>query len=170
MLRFSDRKQLVRGNWKKATAAGAAGTRGEPPGVMSGVDKEQSAQGVYIRKGPGSFHSEDSETPEEDFRLKAALSFYVHSAPSVVPDCVTLWTIACQAPLSMEFSRQEYWSGLPCPSPGVLPDPGIEPVSLMSPEFSGGLFTTSTTCKAIILLWVPGTRKKKKKGKGTWTP
>ena len=41
----------------------------------------------------------------------------------------TLWTVAHQAPLSMEFSRQEYWSGLPFPSPGDLPDPGIEPGS-----------------------------------------
>ena len=41
----------------------------------------------------------------------------------------TPWTVALQAPLFMEFSRQEYWSGLPCPSPGDLPDPGIEPVS-----------------------------------------
>ena len=40
---------------------------------------------------------------------------------------VTLWTVAHQAPLSMEFSRQEYWSGLPCPSPGDLPNIGIEP-------------------------------------------
>ena len=39
------------------------------------------------------------------------------------------WTVACQAPLSMEFSRQEYWSGLPCPSPEDLPDPGSEPWS-----------------------------------------
>ena len=45
----------------------------------------------------------------------------------------TLWTIVCQAPLSVGFSRQEYWSGLPLPSLGDLPDPGIEPVSLMSP-------------------------------------
>ena len=43
-----------------------------------------------------------------------------------------LWTIACQAPLSMGFSRQEYWSGLPFPSLGDLPNPGIEPMSLMS--------------------------------------
>ena len=41
----------------------------------------------------------------------------------------TLGTVAHQAPLSMGFSRQEYWSGLPCPSPGDLPDPGIEPTS-----------------------------------------
>ena len=40
---------------------------------------------------------------------------------------VTLWTVARQAPLSMGFSRQEYWSGLPCPPPGDLPDAGIEP-------------------------------------------
>ena len=40
---------------------------------------------------------------------------------------VTTWTVACQAPLSMELSRQEYWSGLPFPTPGYLPDPGIEP-------------------------------------------
>ena len=44
-------------------------------------------------------------------------------------DSVTLWTIAQQAPLSMGFSKQEYWSGLPFPSPGDLPDPGIEPGS-----------------------------------------
>ena len=42
---------------------------------------------------------------------------------------VTLWTVACQAPLSMEFFRQEYWNGLPCPSPGDLPSPGPEPGS-----------------------------------------
>ena len=45
----------------------------------------------------------------------------------------TPWTVAHQAPLSMGFSKQEYWSGLPFPSPGDLPDPGIEPRSLMSP-------------------------------------
>ena len=48
---------------------------------------------------------------------------------SVVSDSVTPWTTAHQAPLSMEFSRQEYWSELPFPSPENLPDPGIEPGS-----------------------------------------
>ena len=43
---------------------------------------------------------------------------------------MTLWTVARQAPLSMGFSRQEYWSGLPCPPPGDLSDPGTEPESL----------------------------------------
>ena len=50
---------------------------------------------------------------------------------------VTPWTIACQAPLSMEFSRQEFWSGMPFPTPGDLPDPGIEPMSLASLALAG---------------------------------
>ena len=50
---------------------------------------------------------------------------------------VTLCTIACQALLSMEFSRQEYWSGLPFPTPGDLLDPGIVPVSFVSPALEG---------------------------------
>ena len=48
----------------------------------------------------------------------------------------------------MGFSRQEYWSGMPCPLPGDLPDAGIEPMSLMSPALAGGFFTTSTTWEA----------------------
>ena len=46
------------------------------------------------------------------------------------PTLATLWTVACQAPLSLGFSRREYWSGLPFPSPGNLPSPGIEPRSV----------------------------------------
>ena len=55
----------------------------------------------------------------------------------------TLWTIVCQAPLSMAFSRKECWSGLPCPSPGDLLNPRIEPASPMSPALAGGFFATS---------------------------
>ena len=51
---------------------------------------------------------------------------------------VTLWTLSCQAPLSMGFSRQEYWSGLPCPPPGDLSDSGMEPESLMFPALEAG--------------------------------
>ena len=59
----------------------------------------------------------------------------------------TLRTVAHQSPLSVGFSKQEHWSGLPFPPPGDLLNPGIEPVSLMSPALAGGLFTTSTlTC------------------------
>ena len=65
-------------------------------------------------------------------------------------DCATLWTVAHQASLSMGFSRQEYWSGLPCPPPGDLPDPGIELAFLMFPALAGRFFTTSTTWEAQI--------------------
>ena len=60
----------------------------------------------------------------------------------------TLWTIAQQAPLSMGFSRQEYWSVLPCPPPGDLPNGGTEPASLMSPALAVRFFTASATWEA----------------------
>ena len=59
------------------------------------------------------------------------------------PTLVTLWTVVCQAPLSTGFPRQEYWSGLPFPSPRDLPDPGIEPDSILASR----LFTTETPGK-----------------------
>ena len=68
-------------------------------------------------------------------------------------DCV-----AFQVPLSMEFSRQEYWSELPCPLPGDLPDPGIEPTCLMPPALAGVFFffffTTGATWEALLLMYI----------------
>ena len=61
------------------------------------------------------------------------------------------WTIALQAPLAMELSKQEYWSGLPFPSPRTSSNPGIEPTSLASPALAGGFFTTVPTGKS---LWI----------------
>ena len=57
---------------------------------------------------------------------------------------MTPWTVAFQAPLSMEFSRQEEWNGLPFPTPGNLPNPGIELASLVSPVLASRFFTTAT--------------------------
>ena len=62
----------------------------------------------------------------------------------------TPWTVARQAPLSMGFSRQEYWNRLPFPSPGDLPDTGIEPSTLKTP--AGRFFTTGTTWEAPLHL------------------
>ena len=62
----------------------------------------------------------------------------------------TLKTVAHQDPLSMGFSRKEYWNGLPCSSPTDLPDLGIEPLSLMSPALAGGFFTTRATWEALL--------------------
>ena len=63
---------------------------------------------------------------------------------------VTQWNAARQAPLSVEFSRQEYWSGSSCPPPGDLPDPGMEPVSLISPALAGRFLTTNATWEYFV--------------------
>ena len=63
----------------------------------------------------------------------------------------TLWTVAHQAPLFMEFSRQEYWDGLPFPPPGDPPHPGIELTYLLSPALAGRFFTNSVSQKALKL-------------------
>ena len=73
----------------------------------------------------------------------------VLSCFSCVQLFVTLWIIAHQAPLSMGFSRQEYRNGLPFPSPGDLPNSGIEPVYLMPPELARGFLTTRATWEAL---------------------
>ena len=66
----------------------------------------------------------------------------------------TPWTIARQAPLSMGFSGQEYWSRLPCPSPGDLPSPGIKPVSLTSPTLASGSLPPVPPGKPKVMLSV----------------
>ena len=60
---------------------------------------------------------------------------------------MTPWTVARQAPLSMGFARQEYWSGLPFPPPGDLSDPGIVPASLVSPALAGEFFSNAPAGK-----------------------
>ena len=89
----------------------------------------------------------------------------VGQVTSAVSDFITPQTVVCQAPLSMGFSRQEYWSGLPFPPPGDLPDPGVDPVALTS---SGSryrthvfyiscigrrVFTTSANCEWSVKEW-----------------
>ena len=65
----------------------------------------------------------------------------------------TPWAVARQAPLLMEFPRQEYWSELPCPPPGDLPDPGIEPTSSAFPALASRFFSNSTTYEAPERRW-----------------
>ena len=81
---------------------------------------------------------------DREFHGQAAAAATAKSLQSC-PTLVTPWTVACQAPLSMEFSRQEYWSGLPFPSPGDLPDPGIEP---RSPALQADALTSEPPGKA----------------------
>ena len=103
----------------------------------------------------------------------ASIIIYQQSLSSLLPAFVcllccfspfwlfaTLWTVTRQAPLSLGFSRQEYWSGFPCPPPGDLPVPGIKDTSLTAPALAGGFFTTSTTWEAESKLWSSGEGEK----------
>ena len=90
------------------------------------------------------FNTITQHTLGDDQRIPACvLSHFCRVRLFAIP-----WTVAHQAPLSMGFSRQEYWSRLPCPPAGDLHDAGIERASLTSPAFSGGFFTTRATWEA----------------------
>ena len=95
-------------------------------------------------------------------QVKITITLYtlcVLSCFSHVQLFIALWIVACQVSLSMEFSWQEYWSGLPCPPSADLHDPGIEPSSFLSPALAGGLFTTSAIWEAHThLQWLKLTR------------
>ena len=75
------------------------------------------------------------------------------SSSSCVWLFATLWTVDHQASLAMELSRQEYWNGLPCPSPGYLPNSGIETSSLMSSALASKFFTSSATWEAHLFIF-----------------
>ena len=75
------------------------------------------------------------------------------SVTFIMSNFVSPWTAAWQAPLSMGFSKQEYWSGLPHPPPRELPDPGFQPASLVSLALAGRFFTTGTTWEAHTLMY-----------------
>ena len=94
---------------------------------------------------------------EHEPLLKSQKSLEIIYCPTRVLSCfshirlfVTPQTVARQALLSMGFPRQEYWTGLPFPTLRDLPDPGIEPASLMSPALAGRFFTTSAPWEALI--------------------
>ena len=91
--------------------------------------------------------------------------FYSFHCTSLLPSCVlscfshvqlfaTACTVACKAPRSMEFSRQEYCTGLPCPSPGDLTNPGLEPASLMSAVSQAGSLPPVPPGKPLLLYGV----------------
>ena len=82
-------------------------------------------------------------------RVPCATRVCTLSRSAVSNTLVTPQTVACQAPLSMGFSRQEYWSGVPFPPPGNLPDPGIKPMSPTSIALAGGFFSTEPPCYSV---------------------
>ena len=90
----------------------------------------------FLLQFPSSF----LDVSGKSYSLGALSALMCHSH---VQHFATPWTAACQAPLSMEFPRYKYWSGLPFPSPGDHPNAGIEPASLESPSLAGGFFINS---------------------------
>ena len=88
-----------------------------------------------------------STLPVLKMSMRAVRAKSLQSCPALCDSC----TAVHQAPLSMEFPRQEYWSGLPFATPGDLPDPGLEPMSLMSPALAGRFFTTASPGKPLLL-------------------
>ena len=85
------------------------------------------------------------------YDIRVSLHVFMLSPFSHVWLFATLWATALQASLSMGFSRQEYWSGLPCPPQGNLPDPGIELTSLLSPVLASEFFTISAIWEALFV-------------------
>ena len=77
--------------------------------------------------------------------MSIAKYYFCDSVLSRVQLCATTWTVVRQAPLSMGFSKQEYWSRLPCPPPGDLPNPGIKPVFVASPALASRFITIRVT-------------------------
>ena len=128
-------------------SACSAGDRFDPwvgkiPGEGNGNLLQDSCLENPMDRGPGGVQSrghKELDTTEATQDVHVGSCVWLFS---------TLWTAAHQAPLSMGFSRQEYWSGLPCPPPGDLPNPGIKLRFLTSPALAGGFFTTSTTWEA----------------------
>ena len=99
----------------------------------------------------GSYYCLECHPSVSCSRLRVSVKNPCPPVPEVVSSLsrvqllATPWTVACQAPLSLEFSRQGYWSGLLCPSPGDRPNPGIKPAS---PASASKFFTTSATWEA----------------------
>ena len=112
---------------------------------------DSDGQGSLVCCSP--WGSNESDTTEQ-LNNNIFSSMYILSHFSRVRLFAALWTVAHQALLSMGSSRQEYWSGLPCPPPGDLPDPGLGHVSLTSPALAGGFFTMSTPWEAHIQQYI----------------
>ena len=109
--------------------------------LVSTVDHSEAA--VPVQVSPLFWTSLPFRSPPStEYRVPCARQRMRMCAQRVVSDSATPWTVACRAPLSLEISREEHRSGLPLPTPGDLPNPGIEPKSLASPALAGRFFTT----------------------------
>ena len=114
------------------------------PQILNKKKNKKHSQAMKYARSPGI----------QDWKLEKITRPYVHArmCAKLIQLCLTLWLcVACQAPLCMGFPRHEYWSGLSCPPPGDLLNPGTELQFLMSPALAGGFFTTSAAWEAMIM-------------------
>ena len=119
---------------------------------------------THLMRPAASPHTKARQDPTRKAKQAASLLLCMLSHFSRVQLFTTPWTIACLAPLSVGFSKQEYWRRLPCPPPRDLTDPGIEPVSLTSSALAGGFFITSASWEVqldisvikLVWRWKPG--------------
>ena len=109
---------------------------------------------LYILYNGILFNLNKNGKPITCYNIHDCWRHFVVQSLSHVWFFATPWTVACLAPLSMGFSRQECWSELPCPPLGHLPDPGIDPMSLTSPSLADRSFTTNTTWEGSFFLRV----------------
>ena len=141
-----------RGDWNLSKVIPCGVKLGKVKNNSTGM--EESREGVHV----GEKNTKEMEIklwffafPVGLFILKTWRSMCLCLVVQLCPTFATLWTVACQAPLSMGFSRQEYWHGLPFPPPGDLPDPRIEPVT---PALAGRFLPLSHLGSPRILAWV----------------
>ena len=111
---------------------------GDSPGKNTGVGCHAHLQGIFPTRGSNQglphcrrilYHLSHQGSTKQDGSSDSGFRHTGRSTLCCVQSCPALWTVARPATLSMELSRQEYWSGLPCPPPGDLPNPVIEPRS-----------------------------------------
>ena len=124
----------------------------QPEGVQLGTERDSSAFRVGGKPRCRPTLQAPALSPAWNSLPQGKLGMLVLSPGEGDSACVVLpfatpWTMALQAPLPVEFPRQEYWSGLPFPPPGDLPDPGLEPES---PELAGGFYTSQPTEKPTV--------------------
>ena len=121
----------------------------EPTTLVSSAPADR----FFTTKATWEAQLKSVKRPQDQVVHSSLLLLLLLSRFSHVQLFAILWTVAHQAPLSRGFSRQEYWSGLPCPPPGNLPNPGIEPTSLTSPALAGRFFTTSATWETPVPIY-----------------
>ena len=114
---------------------------GRQPPLDDALSKQTAFSGVARKESPLLISQQVPAVKQEAGMCACQIA-------SVMSNSATPWTLAHQAPLFMGFSRQEYWSGLPCPPPGDLSDPGMKPMSSVFPALAGGYFTTCASWKA----------------------